>query len=324
MPRRIVSRWLVALVAMMLVATAAVAQPPGGAGGQPGGRGQGGFGGGGFGGGGFGGGGFGGGIGGQQNVFSLVGQDPVQMALGLSAEQITAVTAVVDAFNTANTEATAAAAPAQPDAGGGAAPGRGGGFGGGGFGGGGGGFGGFGATPEQQAATAKVVAEYEPKLSEAIGADKMKQLEGIRIQAIGNAIYTDAKVVAALALTDEQKTKIEAVNQDFQTQQQAMFQNLAGGNFDFTQITELQTKQTAALADVLTDEQKTKLTELKGAEFDVASLRGGRRGGRRGGGGGGFGGGGAGGFGGGGGFGGPGGGAPRGGGAPGGAPGAGN
>ncbi len=45
---------------------------------------------------------------------------------------------------------------------------------------------------------------------------------------LGNNAYTDAKVVAALAITDDQKTKLEAVNADFQAQQAELFAGAGG------------------------------------------------------------------------------------------------
>jgi Spy/CpxP family protein refolding chaperone len=254
MPRRFVACLTVAAMATLLLATVAEAQRQGGR--RGGGLGRGGF-------------------GGAQDVFSLVRQEPVQESLGLNEEQIAKAEEVSDAQREE-------ARTAREDIG-------------------------FNfqdlqdASPEErrekmeefQAKLAEINttldAKFEPQLAEAIGADKMKRLNEIRIQAAGPAIFRDAKVVAALELTEEQQQQIAQLEQEANEQRREAFQ----GGFDEgarEQLQEISNELDTKIAAVMTPAQTQKFAQMKGEPFDVAQLRGrgfggrgGREGGRRGG-----------------------------------------
>ncbi|MEX0937289.1 MAG: hypothetical protein WDZ59_05460 [Pirellulales bacterium] len=247
MPRRFVVCLSVATLATLLLASVAEAQRQGGR------RGFGGR----------------GGFGGGQDVFALARQDSVQEHLGLTEDQIAKAEEVSDAHrDEARTERENIGFDFQAlqD-----------------------------LSEEErrekmqefQAKTAeintKLDAKYEPQLAEAIGADKMKRLNEIRIQAAGPAIFQDAKVVAALELTDEQKQKIEQLQQESNEQRREAFQ----GGFDEgarEQLQEISRELDTKIAAVMTPAQTQKLAQLKGEPFDVSQLRGrGGRGGRDGG-----------------------------------------
>jgi Spy/CpxP family protein refolding chaperone len=124
-------------------------------------------------------------------------------------------------------------------------------------------------------------AEYTPKLQAIVGADAVKRLKQIQIQAQGADAITSAAVAAELKLTDEQKKKLADLNTEYQTKQRELF--TAGGDQQerAAKQRELRTEQTTKATAVLTAEQKEKFTALKGKAFDVSTLRfgGGRRGG---------------------------------------------
>jgi Spy/CpxP family protein refolding chaperone len=250
MPRRFVVCLTVATLATLLLASVAEAQRQGGR------RGFGGFGG-------------RGGFGGGQDVFALARQDAVQEHLGLTEEQVTKAEEVSDAHREeARTEREnigfdfqALQDLSQEERGE--------------------------RMQEFQAKMAeintKLDAKYEPQLAEAIGADKMKRLGEIRIQAAGPAAFQDEKVVAALELTEEQQQKIEQLQQEANEQRREAFQ----GGFDEgarEQLQEITRELDTKIAAVMTPAQTQKFAQLKGEPFDVSQLRGrGGRGGRDGG-----------------------------------------
>lgn len=252
--------WVAAFVATVALTSIAQAQPGGGRGGR-------GFGGG-FGGGGFGGGGFGG-----QNTFSLIGRESVQKDLALDADHTAKAKALSEKYGTATREEFQKLG--RPDIG------R--------------------DTPEEErnakmkefgekaaAATKAIVDKLQPELDELLTDEQATRLEQIRVQALGGGAINDPVVAKALAITEEQKTKFASVRDEFQKKSGELMReagfgrgngggNAGAGNGEEirAKFTKLREEQTKATDDVLTAEQKEKLTALKGKEFDVASLRGG-------------------------------------------------
>jgi hypothetical protein len=128
---------------------------------------------------------------------------------------------------------------------------------------------------------AKLNAEFNPKLKEAVSADQYKRLQQIQLQAglrnQGPSALTAAEIASELKLTDEQKTKLNEVNAEFGRKQRQL---LSGGGFDQEAFAKLREERTSKTMDVLTAEQKEKLNTLKGPAFDVSQIGfgGGRRG----------------------------------------------
>lgn len=155
------------------------------------------------------------------------------------------------------------------------------------------------AMAKIQAAVKEVEAKLLPKVDEILDETQRTRLKEISYQAAGGDIYTNADVVAALKLTDEQKEKIAAAKKELDTKRTEAMRAAfgGGGGGGGGNMREKMQELTAAFeksaADVLTEDQKTELAKLKGKEFDVAQLRrgpggpgGGGPGGRPGGGGG--------------------------------------
>lgn len=261
------SRW-VAVVAVLMSASVAFAQRPGG--------GQGGFGGG-FGG-------FGGGFGGGMNSpFTLVRNEAVQKELNLSDEQVgdlkTLGEKVFEEMRSAGggREAFQGLQDLSRE------------------------------EREKKMAELlakaeetrkKVTEKFQPDLDKILEAAQRDRLKQIQIQADGSRAYQNADVVAALKISKEQQDKIAAINKEFGDKQRELFPRggfgggAAGGerpNFDEMRkkMEELNATRDKQLADVLTADQKSSLEKLKGKPFDVAQLRpqfGGGRGGAGGGG----------------------------------------
>lgn len=231
----------VATVLACLAASSAFAQP------QDGGRRGGGRG--------FGGGGFGMFA---PSVMTVVGNEDVQKDVGFSEEQVAKIKTLQEEYG----KAVQAALPA------------------------GGNEGGPGAERpsreerekrrvEGQAAIAKVVDEYRPKLAEIATPEQVKRLDQIVLQAKGVNALTEEAVAKSLDLSAEQTTKIAEVTREYREKQSELFAPGAQGDREerMEKGRELNKAREEALIGVLTQEQKDKLAELKGKEFDVAKLR---------------------------------------------------
>jgi hypothetical protein len=131
------------------------------------------------------------------------------------------------------------------------------------------------------AVDAKLNTEFTPKLQAIVGADAVKRLKQIQIQSQGADAFTNADVVAQLKLTDEQKKKLADLNTEYQAKQRELFGSGAGDQLG-AKLRELRAEQTTKAEALLTAEQKTAYTALKGKAFDVSTLSFGGRGGRRG------------------------------------------
>jgi hypothetical protein len=229
---------LVSVLAVMLIVAAAAAQERGR------GRGFGGF----------------GGRGGPQSLVSLAAQESVQKDIGLGADLVGKVATLNDEYRASRekevpaldfqslrdlSEAERTAKMAE-------------------------------YTKKTAEATAKLDAEYTPKLQAIVGEGSIKRLKQIQIQSQGAAALTSAAVVTELKISDEQKKKLEDLNTEYQAKQRELFS--AGGDQQerAAKQRELRAEQEKKAVEVLTAEQKEKFTALKGQAFDVSTLRGGR------------------------------------------------
>jgi hypothetical protein len=116
--------------------------------------------------------------------------------------------------------------------------------------------------------------------------DKMSRLLGIYIQNSGmQSVLTNPLVTDELSFTDEQKEKVTKTGTEVMEEMRAAMGELfGGGGGDRTamqaKMEEIRKKTDEKYAGILTDEQKKKLEELKGAEFKLSpeEMRGGRGG----------------------------------------------
>jgi len=152
---------------------------------------------------------------------------------------------------------------------------------------GGGGGGGAQVTPEERAAARKKVNEAEEKAVKTVLDDKqMKRLEQIHVQQEGLAAFTqDGDVQKALKLTDEQKDKIKAINDDLAKEMREAFGGGGGGgggrgrggNPEMLQkIQSLRKEALQNAVKVLNDEQKKTYKDLTGESFEVKPNQGGK------------------------------------------------
>ncbi|MFN8857552.1 MAG: hypothetical protein ACK50P_18440 [Planctomycetaceae bacterium] len=128
-------------------------------------------------------------------------------------------------------------------------------------------------------ATTKLTAKYSGDARKILSGDQYKRVQQIGWQMAGMQALSDPDLVKALDLKKEQQEKITAANTDFGNKQREMFQAMfaGGGGGDREEMqkkmAEMGTSRDKAINDVLTDDQKTKFKDLKGKEFDLASLR---------------------------------------------------
>jgi hypothetical protein len=143
------------------------------------------------------------------------------------------------------------------------------------------------SADERRAATEKMAAigvklneEFTPKVKEILSADQFKRLKQIQVQAMGAGPALASKDVASeLGLSADQTKKIADLNTEAQTKQREL-----SGDFQerFAKIRELNTERDSKAVEVLTADQKTKFTALKGSAFDTTQLGFGGRGGKKG------------------------------------------
>ncbi len=242
------SRWI-AVVAILLSASVAFAQRPGG--GQPGGGRPGGFGGGGFGG-------FGGG-----GPLTLVNMEAVQKELGLKEDQISKLKTLGEA---GREEMRATGGGGGREA-----------------------FQALQDLPREERekkqaemfakaaeARKKIEDKFKPKLAEILDASQRERLQQIAWQNAGTQAYQEADVIAALKITKEQQEKLAAVSKEFRDKTRELGQGGGGGGDEArTKFRELGESRDKALSEVLTADQREQFAKLMGKKFDTAQLRGG-------------------------------------------------
>jgi len=115
----------------------------------------------------------------------------------------------------------------------------------------------------------KLTADFMPKLAEVLSPAQVHRLKQIQLQASGIDVWTEPEFAKELDLTDDQKTKLTELRNEYSRRQQ-----LLDGDFQqrFARIRELNTERDNKGLELLTAEQKTKLADLKGQAFDVSQL----------------------------------------------------
>jgi hypothetical protein len=121
-------------------------------------------------------------------------------------------------------------------------------------------------------------AANEKALAEVLSADQMKRLKQITLQAQGVAAVERPEVAEALALTSEQKEKLQTIRRDLGSE----MRDLGGGEdreAAAKKMTAARKAATEKMLGIFTDAQKAKWTELSGEPFngDLAPGGGGGR-----------------------------------------------
>lgn len=127
---------------------------------------------------------------------------------------------------------------------------------------------------ERAQALARVVADEEKKLDEILNDEQKTRLEQISLQVTGVRAINRDDVASKLGLSDEQKEKVQAALRVQRGQGGG-----GQGQPNAAALRERRQQLEEQVLAVLTDEQKQKWTELKGAPFEL-QFRGGAGGGQ--------------------------------------------
>lgn len=127
--------------------------------------------------------------------------------------------------------------------------------------------------------------EQDEKLAEILGPDKTARLNEIYLQAAGVSALQDPTVAEKLGLTQDQQEEMRQVSQDVMADFRETMQEGGDREAMRERMTEMRAEVEKETMAVLSDDQKEKFNEMKGAPFtlsdeDRQALRGGGRGGR--------------------------------------------
>jgi hypothetical protein len=138
---------------------------------------------------------------------------------------------------------------------------------------------GQGGQPSEQAQAA------EKFVKESLSADQQKRYKQIRLQVMGLPAFNEEDVQTALKFTDDQKSKIKTLLDDYTKDVRELTPPRGngggggggGGNVDRTEIQQkreaLTKTYTEKVQSTLTDDQKKAWKELIGAEFKLQTQR---------------------------------------------------
>lgn len=137
---------------------------------------------------------------------------------------------------------------------------------------------------ENQKEQEKINEEIKKTVDDTLTADQKKRLQQIGRQAQGVRAFTNEEVAADLKLSDDQKTKIKGIVDEYNKDVREIggFGGKGGfkkGDFDKEKLAENQKKReklaraaVADIEDVLTADQRKQWKEMTGAPFDTTKL----------------------------------------------------
>lgn len=138
---------------------------------------------------------------------------------------------------------------------------------------------GMGNDDEAQIARLKVqikMIEDRMALMKGLSSEQTKRLTQIERQQMGLRAFSDEKIVKELNLTDAQKEKVKAVNEDYNKDQRELF---SGGGFGSPEtqkkLTALREEAMDKIEESLTQAQRKQWKEMVGEKFDTSKLFGG-------------------------------------------------
>ncbi|MDB5311822.1 MAG: hypothetical protein JWO38_6024 [Gemmataceae bacterium] len=135
----------------------------------------------------------------------------------------------------------------------------------------------------------KLGEDIKKVTDDTLTADQKKRLKQIEVQASGVRAFQNEDVIVVLKLTDDQKSKIKGISEEFAKDAKEVFGGggFKKGGFDPEKMAENRKKldklSKSAVADItagLTDDQKKTWKELVGEPFDTTQLTFGFGGGR--------------------------------------------
>jgi hypothetical protein len=142
---------------------------------------------------------------------------------------------------------------------------------------GGGGGGGGADFAAMMAERAKMMAEFDAQFVAKLDDAQKSRLNGLLAQVNGAASLLDTAIASAMKLSEEQNAKLKSVNDSNRSARRDAMAGFQDKSPEERQelTTKLAEKENGALLAVLSDEQKKKFEEFKGAslKIDTAPLR---------------------------------------------------
>ena len=145
------------------------------------------------------------------------------------------------------------------------------------------GKGGFGKIDDEMRAkldkaNAKITKEAYKQLGDILKKEQIERLKQIDRQQAGVRAFSAEDVVAALKLTDSQKSTIKGINGDLQKETREVFNDVKKGNFEGFQeaqkkVQKLQKEAQTKIEDLLDADQKKTWKSLTGEAFDLTKLQ---------------------------------------------------
>jgi Spy/CpxP family protein refolding chaperone len=122
--------------------------------------------------------------------------------------------------------------------------------------------------------TKKLNEAYTKAVSDILNADQKKRLGQIELQQAGLRAFTRADVVKALNLTDDEKSKLKDLSDDYNKQMQELRGAGGGGGGggrggNFQKMAELRKDFMDKSLNVLTDDQKKTWKDMTGEPFQL-------------------------------------------------------
>ncbi len=119
----------------------------------------------------------------------------------------------------------------------------------------------------------KLTAENWKAVADVLSADQLKRLKEIKVQMVGlSGLVNDKDLQKEVGVTDDQKAKLKDLQDRQQKAQMELFQKAQSGEIDRSEMPAIMKKNTKIMEDevtkILTDAQKTKLTEMGGKHFE--------------------------------------------------------
>jgi Spy/CpxP family protein refolding chaperone len=124
--------------------------------------------------------------------------------------------------------------------------------------------------PKQQELTRTITADVKTGITDILKPEQVKRFEQLQLQQAGVMAFGMPRVQEGLKITDEQKTKIQGINQEYQPKMREIFGTLQddreGG---MKKLADLRKEQTEKVMAVLTAEQRTSYKDMTGEPFEI-------------------------------------------------------
>jgi Spy/CpxP family protein refolding chaperone len=124
--------------------------------------------------------------------------------------------------------------------------------------------------PKQQELNRTLTAEVKTGITDILKPEQVKRFEQLQLQQAGVMAFGMPRVQEGLKITDEQKTKIRDINQEFQPKMNEARQGFQDDReAAMKKMADLRKEQTEKVMAVLTAEQRTSYKDMTGEPFEI-------------------------------------------------------